>query len=1703
MMKNTNGKHIRNPTRRSIMKHTKSSKVISLLALVAILLAATNCVPASRVGELRTESQSVELGDAESVHVDINMGAGDLEVVGGADKLLEADFTYNVAELKPEVAYSAGTLVVRQPEVQGLPALTGITNYRYEWDLRLYDDVPMDLSVDMGAGKSDLKLAGLSLTRLDINVGAGESTVDLSGDWARDLDVSITGGAGRLTVRLPRDVGARVEVETGVGEIDAPGLAQDGDVYTNAAYGVSEVTLQVDVRAGVGQINLEVEETAAPEVEEAEEEAAATPDYSSVTGELSQLIQAAVEEAGITGLSVALVDDQEIVWSEGFGYADVENGVEATPETVYMVASVSKLFTAAAIMQLADQGEIDIDQPLQTYVPEFSINSRFPEAGPITPRSLLTHHSGLPSNWINGMFAFGDDRDALTRSEFSNLVQEIKGAYVTNPPNTAFSYSNLGYSLLGHAVEQVTGQEFSDYMDGAILGPMGMDSSSFTLRSDMKPRLSKEYLNGEEQDRIWTRDIPAATLRSTVEDLSRFMMMVFGDGELGGQRILRAETVAEMLSPQNSDVPLDFDARWGLGWWLVPLPGLDYAGKNAWHSGGEGMWNSLLVTLPDHKLGVVVLSNSAEAGNVNFQIATTILEQALKVKTGIERPPGEPPDVVSLSTDELLSYEGLYTTDLGWMTIRSDGTDLYADAMGQSFKLLPHGEGRFSIEGVPASDAQVAIKEVNGRTALNLYGFAVGGLGYGERLQPTSVPQAWMDRLGSYEITNGKPGFLTFLTDVQLKYENDFLMLDVTLSDTGDQLAFPIGPLSDDDAVILGLGQRNRGETISVVEVDGEEQLFYSGYLMKKLGTAELLQRALEAAVDSPETMFPGALLYVSSPELGTWTGAAGLGDIETNTPMRPDDKFRAGSIVKPFVAVVILQLVEEGLLSLDDPMTAVLPESITDKFADSDQITVRMLLNHTSGIAEWVTDAVYAEALTNPEKVWEVDEFLDFAAAKEPNFPPGKGWAYINTDYTLLGLVIEQATGRSWRAEIRERVIEPLDLENTLLPEPGDHSIPGNHAHGYFFYEGQVFDVSYVDPSMAGAAGGHALVTTAPDLARFLDAVLAGELFQNPGTLDEMLAYVDAAEGFEPWAVGYGLGLEVFEFPNGVKGLGHTGGTAGYIAYVVHLPAQDITIAGSWNFQEYFEMYLTLLEILIPEFEMPEPTPTPAGNVYQDPEGRFSITLVGDWTPVETDGPYALFEVPGLDLNMYVVTVESDDLETGQEAALRQIDIDPSALTKTDETKFGDWTITFYSLGEGQGVTPLCQVEAEVAYCLIFTGDEGLTQNPPEQVFATIQGFAIAGKESALPGTIEDFEAYVNSIVGDNPPGLSMLITLGDEVLYSKGFGMADGPKDMLAEPDSVYMWGSMTKIVTGVAIMQLVDQGLVDLDAPVSDYLDYFPTEYGITVRQLLDHSAGLGEPPQFIEANLRLDGQPLPDPDLVAKEYLEWFSESMFEPGSASRYSNPGFVMLGQVVAEASGQPYIDYVQEHILAPLGMENTDFTYSNQAMIAQAAASAFPAAQVEDVITLVDQAGGLVGGTDLIREVDDRFAWMNRFNVMAANGGLIGPATDAVRFARMHLNGGELDGVRLLPPEAVALMQDMQYSTTGDPLGYGLAWRVHDEAEHPFVEHDGGGVGLWAKMRLYPEEGLAIVLMSNASGWNRDRVADAAANVVFSMLGQ
>jgi D-alanyl-D-alanine carboxypeptidase len=231
------------------------------------------------------------------------------------------------------------------------------------------------------------------------------------------------------------------------------------------------------------------------------------------------------------------------------------------------------------------------------------------------------------------------------------------------------------------------------------------------------------------------------------------------------------------------------------------------------------------------------------------------------------------------------------------------------------------------------------------------------------------------------------------------------------------------------------------------------------------------------------------------------------------------------------------------------------------------------MLLNHTSGIPEMLSDPVLARIAAEPEKVWSEEEWLDLAAAQSPFFRPGEGWQYSNTDYVLLGLVIERATGHPWRREVRRRIIEPLDLDDTLLPEPGDLSIPGTFAHGYLTIEGELLDITRVDPSMAGAAGGSALVTTTRDLTRFMEALLSGQLFRRKGTLEEMLTYVDAPDdsGLPHY---YGLGLEKYVLADGLELVGHAGATAGYAATVMRLPALDTTVAAAINIEDTMSVY-------------------------------------------------------------------------------------------------------------------------------------------------------------------------------------------------------------------------------------------------------------------------------------------------------------------------------------------------------------------------------------------------------------------------------------------------------------------------------------------------------------------------------------------------
>ena len=234
---------------------------IIMMALTAIVAGACGILPLGKpqVGEMQSEAKLVDPKNAQAVRAQLEMGAGELHITGGADWLMEGDFSYNVSEWKPKVDYDVsdkkGELLVKQG--RGVEVrLDG--NVRNEWDIGFNEEVPTDLVVRMGMGESNLDLENLTLTGVDLKMGAGKSTVDLTGNYAKSFDATIEGGVGEVTVMLPSEVGVKAKAEGGLGKINAKGLKKVGDSYVNDAYGESDVNLSVDVKGGVGEINLEV-----------------------------------------------------------------------------------------------------------------------------------------------------------------------------------------------------------------------------------------------------------------------------------------------------------------------------------------------------------------------------------------------------------------------------------------------------------------------------------------------------------------------------------------------------------------------------------------------------------------------------------------------------------------------------------------------------------------------------------------------------------------------------------------------------------------------------------------------------------------------------------------------------------------------------------------------------------------------------------------------------------------------------------------------------------------------------------------------------------------------------------------------------------------------------------------------------------------------------------------------------------------------------------------------------------------------------------------------------------------------------------------------------------------------------------------------------------------------------------------------------
>ncbi|MFB7669215.1 serine hydrolase domain-containing protein [Kitasatospora sp. NPDC056138] len=310
---------------------------------------------------------------------------------------------------------------------------------------------------------------------------------------------------------------------------------------------------------------------------------------------------------------------------------------------------------------------------------------------------------------------------------------------------------------------------------------------------------------------------------------------------------------------------------------------------------------------------------------------------------------------------------------------------------------------------------------------------------------------------------------------------------------------------------------------------------------------------ALRQALDALVTRGGGtaALGEVRDQGRTVWRGATGVADLDTGAPARADGRFRIGSATKTFVATVVLQLVGERRVELDAPIERYLPGVVRGGAG----ITVRQLLNHTSGLYDYLREpglyyrpgddaSLHDWLAVGRWTDYSPQQLIAIANRHEPDFAPGTGWQYSNTNYIVAGLLIDKVTGHNWRQEVERRIIRPLGLTHTTLPTTAT-TLPGHYAHGYVEpLSGGHLDVTELNPSFADAAGS--AISSTEDLTRFNAALLGGRLLR-PAELEEMTT---AHPTSDP-RLGYGLGLMRVTEPCG-DFWGHDGGIAGYTTTVL-----------------------------------------------------------------------------------------------------------------------------------------------------------------------------------------------------------------------------------------------------------------------------------------------------------------------------------------------------------------------------------------------------------------------------------------------------------------------------------------------------------------------------------------------------------------------
>jgi CubicO group peptidase (beta-lactamase class C family)/D-alanyl-D-alanine dipeptidase len=391
--------------------------------------------------------------------------------------------------------------------------------------------------------------------------------------------------------------------------------------------------------------------------------------YGAVVAALEPFIQRQLTDKDIPALSIALVDDQRIVWARGFGVANPKDSVPATAATIYRVGSVSKLFTDIGVMRLVERGLLDLDAPITRYLPDFAPHNPFKGPPPVTLRELMAHRAGLPLEAPVGSYVDS------TGPTLAATVASLNEAAIVYRPGSHTKYSNAGAATAGYIIERTQGIPFAQWMEQQVLGPLGLRHSSFMPTPDMTSELAAGTMWTYEGRRFPAPtfpigESPAIGLYSSVTDLSRFLSALFTWGRGPHGPAIAPSSLAEMWRPQY-DTTVD-GVRYGLGFAISSLDGHRRIG----HSGAVYGFATDLAALPEDRLGVVVICTLDGTGPVATRIADTALRLMLAHRD--EKPLETPAELAAVPSQTAARLEGWYHAGTRGVYLEDQEGVLYA-----------------------------------------------------------------------------------------------------------------------------------------------------------------------------------------------------------------------------------------------------------------------------------------------------------------------------------------------------------------------------------------------------------------------------------------------------------------------------------------------------------------------------------------------------------------------------------------------------------------------------------------------------------------------------------------------------------------------------------------------------------------------------------------------------------------------------------------------------------------------------------------------------------------------------------------------------------------------------------------------------------------------------------------------------------------